>query len=360
MPLLIIIAIAVAIYVTYRILAARKGDGAAMGPLTDDPAEHTDSQIIRSMKAYWRNTCEEQCQFQIEKMGSMVEEDETYREYLEELEATRRSAVDVHSVQRHDDGSVTAVVTIQVPGYIPHGPSPVTCVFQDGYWSFKSEETESDVEEGRFAVIGEPVVLQTSWKEPPFAVTALGPPERVDRERMRVPVRYTGIIHRWSHSGVGAYFALLYTAKNADGDRVVWESEQENSWAHDFEEFVLVEGGTCDRHLYFRAGEGEEQRTVPGSPFVEMHWLDGSDALIVVDLSNSIEPAERIRFHDGLPESRLDKSALDAWLRKQGSQWGGLGEAPVAGIGDVLKAAPAPRRGVVGPDRARPAGARLG
>ncbi len=345
MDLMLVTAIAVAVYLAYRILAARKRYGAATGPLTGDPAGHTDSQIMRSMMAYWRNKCEEQYRFEMERTDRAEEEDEAYREYLEELESLRRSAVDVHSVQRHDDGSVTAVVTILVPGYAPHGPSPATCVFQDGYWSFTSEDDEGDAEEGRFAVIGEPVVLQTSWKEPPFAVTTLGPPVRVDRERVRLPVRYTGIIHRWSHSGVGAYSALLYTAENADGERVTWESQYENPWSSDFEELVLVEGGTYDRHLYFRAAEGEEPRTVPANPFVELHWIDGSDALIVVDLSNRVEPAERIRFHGGVPERRLDKSAFDAWLRKQGSQWGGLGEAPVAGIGDVLKVAPAPGDG---------------
>ena len=337
--LLIVTAIAVVLYLAYRTMAARRGYSAAMGSLTSDPAEHTDYQIIQSMKAYWRNACEERYQFGMERMSPAEEEDEAYREHRKELEATRRSSVDVHSVERHNNGSVTAIVTILAPGYMPHGPSPVTCVFQDGYWSFTSEESESNAGEGRFADIGEPVVLQTSWKEPPFAVTVLGPPEQVDRERLRAPVRYTCIIHRWSHSSVGAH-ALLYTAEDADGERAAWESEYEDPWDPDFEEFVLVEGGTYDRYVYFRAGEGEEQRTVPSLPFVELHWLDASETEIVVNVCKRVEPAERIRFHDGLPERRLDKGMFDAWLRSQGSQWGGLGEAPVAGIGDVLKAAP--------------------
>ncbi len=340
MPLLIIAAIAIVLYVAYRILAARKGDSAAMGPLTGDPAYHTDSQIIRSMKAYWRNVCEEQYQLHMRAISLAEEEDEAFRELRKELEATRRSSVDVYSVERHDNGSVTAFVTIRVPGYRPLGPSPATCVFQDGYWSFTNEASESDAGEGQFVVIGEPVVLQTSWKEPPFAVTVLDCPERVDLERVRVPVRYTGIIHRWSHSSVGAHTAFLYTTENAAGERVAWESEYENPWGSDFEEFVLIEGGTYDRHIYFRAREGEEQRTVPRRRFVELHWLDDSETEIVVDMSKRVEPANRIRFHSGVPERRLDKSAFDAWLRNLGSQWAGLGEAPDAGIGDVLKLAP--------------------
>ena len=132
-----------------------------------------------------------------------------------------------------------------------------------GFFKEDDETSDSEAEEGQFAAIGEPVVLQTSWKEPPFAITVLGPPERVDgeRERIRVPVRYTGIVHRWSHFSVGGYPAVLYTSENADGERLAWESEYGSEWGPSFEEFVLIEGGTHDRYLYFRAGEDEERKT---------------------------------------------------------------------------------------------------
>ena len=208
-----------------------------------------------------------------------------------------------------------------------------------GFLKEDDETSDSEAEEGQFAAIGEPVVLQTSWKEPPFAITVLGPPERIDgeRDRVRVPVRYTGILHRWSHFSVGGYPAILYTSENADGERVAWESEYVSEWGPSFEEFVLIEGGTHDRYLYFRAGEDEERKTVPRRRFVELTWLDGSETTIKVDLKKSVMPVERIRFRDGVAEHQLDRGAFDDRLRKLGSQWADLGDAPAAGIGDVVK-----------------------
>ena len=210
---------------------------------------------------------------------------------------------------------------------------------------FKDDESsDEEAGEGQSIAIGEAVVLQTSWKEPPFAITVLGRPERIegDRERVRVPVRYTGIVHRWPHFSAGGYPALMHTRENDAGERIGWESEYENQWAPEFEDFSLVEGGTYERYLYFRAGEDEEQKTVPRRRFIELTWMDDSETVITVDLRSDVPPAERIRFRDGVPERRPDKSAFEARLRMLGSQWAGLSEAPVAGIGDVVKVAVVP------------------
>lgn len=207
-------------------------------------------------------------------------------------------------------------------------------------FGFFRDDDESSDEEDQSVAIGEAVVLQTSWKEPPFAITVLGKPERIegDRERVRAPVRYTGIVHRWVRSSVGSYPALMYTTVNDAGERIVWEREPENQWGPEFEDFALVQGGTWEGYLYFRAGEDEERKTVPRRRFVELTWLDDSETVITVDLRTEVDPAGRIRFHDGVPEQTLDKSGFDARLRTLGSQWAGLDGAPVAGIGDVVKA----------------------
>lgn len=210
---------------------------------------------------------------------------------------------------------------------------------------FKDDESsDEEVGEGQSVAIGEAVVLQTSWKEPPFVITVLGRPERIegDRERVRVPVRYTGIVHRWSHSSVGGYPALMYTTENDASERITWESEFLNIREPEFEDFALVEGGSYDSYVYFRAGEDETQKTVPRRRFVELTWLDDSETIIRVDLKRNVEPSERIRFRDGVPERRLEKGAFDDRLRKLGSQWAGLGAAPVAGIGDVVRVAVVP------------------
>ncbi len=208
-----------------------------------------------------------------------------------------------------------------------------------GLFKDDDETGNGEVEKGQFVAIGEPVVLQTSWKEPPFAVTVLGKPERIegDRERVRVPVRYTGIVHRWARSSASSHPALMRTSKNDAGERVVWEREYENQWEPEFEDPVLVEGGTYDGYLYFRAEESEEQKTVPRRRFVELTWLDDSETVITVDLRKIVEPAERIPFHDGVPERRLDKDGFNDRLRGLGSQWADLGDASAADIGDVIR-----------------------
>ena len=168
---------------------------------------------------------------------------------------------------------------------------------------------DDEAEDGQCAAIGDAVVLQTSWKEPPFAITVLGKPERIkgDRERLGLPVRYTGIIHRWTHSSVGTHPALMRTSGNDDGDWIQWEREYEEP---ESEDCILVEGGTYDRYIYFRAGDDEKITTVPRRRFVEICWLDGSETTVTIDLTKRIEPAERIRFQDGAPNPRLDKSEL--------------------------------------------------
>ena len=337
MPVMTIVAIAVVLYVAYRIWREWAERRAAMKPLADDPATHTEEEIRRSMQAFWKRHTAEQLKDSLKRPGLTAAD-------KDELRALRRSTVEIRSFERRGDEEVSAEITILPPGYEPLEPYKAICRYHEGYWMFwedtgQSEDMPWEVEQN--AVIGEPVVLQTSWKEPPFAITVLGRPERIegDRERVRVPVRFTGIVHRWSHFSVSGYPALMYTSENYDGERVEWASEFENEWGPEFDDFALVEGGTYDRFIYFRAGDDEERKTIPRRRFVELNWLDDSETAITVDLTKNVEPPERIAFRDGVPEHRLEKDSFDEHLRGLGSQWADLGDAPIAGIGDVVKVA---------------------
>ena len=335
MLLIILIAAAGMLYVAYLLWRAGREGSAAPAPLSGDPSTHTEAQIIRSMKAYWKDSCREQYRFFKE------EGPEGTGDYDDTLAYFKTGWAEVHAVQRHEDGRVTATVSLHAKGFVVEGPVQVLCEFCDGVWTFRTdsqaEETQPDVQ----ASIGEPVVLQTSWKEPPFAITVLGKPERIadDRQRVRMPVRYTGIIHRWSQRSASSFFATIYTSENEDGERIEWVSEPPTERDPALEDVVLVEGGSYDGYIYFTAGEEEEQRTAPRRRFVALHWYDDSETEIVVDLRKSVAPSERIRFRDGMSEQRLDKRPFDAWLRGLGSQWADLGDAPVAGIGDVVRLA---------------------
>ncbi|MCY4625614.1 MAG: hypothetical protein OXC99_11530 [Chloroflexi bacterium] len=335
MPLIILIAAVGMLCAAYLVWRARRKGSA---PLSGDPSTHTEAQIIRSMKAYWKDTCGEQYRF-LKGMGPEVtgESDDT-------LATLKTSWAEVHTVQRHEDGRVIAMVSLHARGFVVEGPVQVLCAFRDGVWTFRTDRQEEDTQPDVQASIGEPVVLQTSWKEPPFAITVLGKPERIagDRQRVRVPVRYTGITHRWSPRSATTFFATIYTSENADGERVAWVSEPADAGDPALGDVVLVEGGSYDGYIHFTAGEGEERRTAPRRRFVALHWHDDSEAEIIVDLRRSAVPSERVRFRDGTPEQRLDKRPFDVWLRGLGSQWADLGDAPVAGIGDVVRVAAAP------------------
>ncbi len=212
-----------------------------------DPAWHTDEEIAASL---------------IRKWDALVESHyEIFREYVgeEEIEAFRSTRIEVVAVDRRGNDRVTAFVRMgverdEIPGlalalllgtrtdlarevdrirrgYLPEEiPSDwvvVYCLFKDGEWDFVGAEDEATEPSTRVS-IGEPVQLQTSWKEPPFAVTILGPPEVVDQHTVRVPSRITSIIPKWSYGDIGGNFlAMLYTRSDTDEETISWDNSCE-------------------------------------------------------------------------------------------------------------------------------------
>ena len=216
------------------------------------PGGLSDEQIARGIEASWDRTAGDHYRL--------------LRPYLksDKAEALARTKIEVDSVQRLDRDKVTAVVRPNVEGGevpdvaralllgnrqdLAHGveqarrrldedPLPpdmlrVFCEFDDGQWRFMGLEDESaEAEADTIVAIGEPVALQTDWKEPPFAVTVLGPPQAEDATTLRVPVlRITSIVPRWSYDDVGRFIASLQTAPDENGEFSEWNSSPGNDY----------------------------------------------------------------------------------------------------------------------------------
>ena len=308
-------------------------------PMNEDPTGHTSEQIKRGMESYWKKTACEQSEF---LLGDL--EGEEARAFAEQLV----ESIEVLSVESHDGDHATALV--RTPTEDSDTPSEVTlvqCVFRNGLWEFSaSAEVQSPSDPDALAVIGEPVTLQPGWKEPPFTITVRDSPETVDETTVRVPVRITGIIPRWAYDDVGSIMAFLQTAATDDGGPVQWVTEWGDS-THplregSFKGVILALGGTHEGFLYFKADDESPRRTVPEQPFVTLEYLDGTEALIKVDLARRATPVERIAFRDGVPLDNAYDQRIMEKLKESDSQWAEAAVPPAAMIGDTLDVTPDP------------------
>ena len=307
-------------------------------PMNNDPANHTNKQIKRSIESYWKKTAHEQAVFLSKHLG-----EEEARALAEQL----IESIKVLSVESHDGDHATAL--IHIPSEDTDSPFEVNLVqfvFRDGLWEFKvSAESQSPGEPDTQAVIGEPVTLQTDWKEPPFAITLLDSPQTVDETIVRVPARITSVIPRWSFDDVGSIIAFLQTAATDDGGPVQWVTTWDDS-AHplregSFKGVILALGGTHEGHLYFKADDGTPHRTVPEQPFVTLEYMDGTETIIKVDLTSRVPPAEGTPFQNGAsPQDACVLRTMEE-LRESG-QWEEAVVPPPANIGHSVNVTPNP------------------
>ena len=329
------------------------------------PGGLSDEQIARGIEAPWDRTAGDHYRL--------------LRPYLksDEAEALARTKIEVDSVQRLDRDKVTAVVRPNVEGGevpdvaralllgnrhdLAHGveqarrrldedPLPpdvlrVFCEFDDGQWRFMGLEDESaEAEADTIVAIGEPVALQTDWKEPPFAVTVLGPPQAEDATTLRVPVlRITSIVPRWSYDDVGRFIASLQTAPDENGEFSEWNSSPGNDYTTSppareeaFEGVTPALGGTHEGFIYFKPDDPRGNNKIPGRPFTQLHYLDFTEMVILVDLSRSVPLAGRPAFENGVLHGTGVTADVIERLRKHGSDIGDEAEPPTAGIGDTV------------------------
>ncbi len=195
----------------------------------------------------------------------------------------------------------------------------VYCLYEDGEWQFaeEPEETRAAEPETR-AAIGESVQLQTSWKEPPFAVTVLGPPECAGEELVKLPVRITSVLTRWRLSDIGFPAALLATAEAGDASEVSWDNidlGQRHTFPTDL---ALVKGGSHEGYFFF----GSEGQSMPDRPFIELRYLDGSEEIVMVELGRRVRTPERVSFDAGSLGTVWDDPPVGGVSeRLRGSQW---------------------------------------
>ena len=353
---------------------------------SDDPAEHTEYEIGWALQDGWKELVNEHV---AASAGHITPR---------EVTALRRTRISIAFVDRrgHDEAiafvrpsvslkrlpdaalglllgvpaetarAVDQAVRDENPGLISPMHVLVTCHFREGRWRpvvvdldefaqeadrqsimaevvgrqiawKRSASTESEV----YAAIGESIQIQTDLKEPPFSVMALGPAERVDGETVRVPVRVTAIVPRWSLSSIGGYFLTsIQTAPDEHGELVSWSNldTSPSPYSPELENVTLIKGGSHEMHLYFRADDGDE-RTLPDRPFVELHYFDGSEQIFASDLTRSVAIPERTTFDAGSLGAPWDAPPVEGVdIRLSGGQWGHIPTPPKAGIGETARA----------------------
>lgn len=203
------------------------------------------------------------------------------------------------------------------------------------FWCFLSSQDEDrEAENETYVAIGEPVQLQNSWKEPPYAVTVLGRPEVSDDASVRIPVRVTALTPIWridEDFHLPAYLAPRQT--DQDSESAIWESVSSS-----LSSLPLVKGGTHEGFALFKLDSDK-----PGADELInfLNYFDETGEVIEVNLSRNSPPAERVRFQDGHPGTLWDAPPVDEIEdRLSGSQWEAWWKAvappPVAGIGDTV------------------------
>ena len=218
----------------------------------------------------------------------------------------------------------------------------VYCLYEDAEWDFAGDPEESRAAEPESraaepetrAAIGEVVQLQTSWKEPPFAVTVLGPPEPAGDALVRLPVRITSVLPRWRMSDVGSLGALLETAEDGDGSRVSWDNVEVEP-RHTFPaDLALIKGGSHEGYFVLSS----EGRSISDRPFAELHYLDSTEQIVMVELDRRVKTPERVQFDEGSLGTIWGDPPVDGVCeRLKGSQWANMPVPALVRVGDTVE-----------------------
>lgn len=206
---------------------------------------------------------------------------------------------------------------------------------QGDFWHFGSFQAEDhEAENKTYVAIGEPVQLQGSWKEPPYAVTVLGRPELKDDDSARIPIRVTALTALWR---IDDQFSLpgYLTTRNTDqhSESAVWESMSSS-----ISSLPLVKGGAHEGFAVFKL---DSDKSSSDGLINFLNYFDETGEVIEVNLSRSSPPSELTRFQDGYLGTLWDDPPVDEIEdRLAGSQWEEWWKAvappPVVGIGDAV------------------------
>jgi len=240
---------------------------------------------------------------------------------------------------------------------LPNGLMRLLCEYEGGKWVFKSREgepefvslddledllTEDLAQQGPLG-IGEPILLEYHYKEPPLAVTVLGLPEPVDQETVRLPVRITSVVPKWAYNRGGSIAAMLRTPADADGEFQEWSSVRERHLLtgqdepdDPFRDLVLIQGGTFEDYLYFELCDGTRTVSDPGNTFAMLYFLDEATEGEEIDLGKSTPIDPRAVFNEGRPAPNTLPANLRERVADLGSFWSDLPDLGPALRGDTV------------------------
>lgn len=239
----------------------------------------------------------------------------------------------------------------QVVGENPLPPDAfhIACMHDGRRWTFVAWEEDdgsvkgADLPDEVHAIIGEPVLIHNSYKQPPFAVTVLGPAEAVNQQIVQVPVQVTGLIPRWSYDHAGEIWAYLETALDGSGNFRAWCTNGVEPGVRHANgpglipgSLTLVKRGSYQGYLRFGPEAAGTDSHAPDEPFVRLKFIDGSEQIIDVDLTQSIEPARRVRFEEGRPDDTWLPAAVMARLENYDDSWSYLPDPAPAVLGDTV------------------------
>ena len=111
---------------------------------------------------------------------------------------------------------------------------------------------------------------------------------------------------------------------------------RDSQWKDPFQDLIRFRAGTREGYIYFVPDASTEEQSTPVEPFVALQPMDGSDKLILMELSRSVPRAPRAEF-DGsvaddpaLPENTMTR------LRDYEGFWSNLPDPEPAVRGDTV------------------------
>ena len=178
--------------------------------------------------------------------------------------------------------------------------------------------------------IGQVVQLQDDWKTPPYAMTILGRPEAVDENTVRVPARITSVLPRWIAESHQLALVMVGVGEERDDD---WTTNDGD--VSDFLDVILVKGGSHDGYVHLRPETGNQSSHIP--QFDRLTFLDGSEQIIDVDLTQEAPVAPRVHFANGSISPSWDDPHSYGPDERLGSMWADSPVSTRLGIGDTAK-----------------------
>ena len=329
--------------------------------LSGTPAEHSDELIARSAEASLTARIAAEFSVPHPDLGALralgaAECQSLADEELADLASHARSTVGrvsysfryhANAVQRVDENRAWVDAVEIADGTPRESPAPLLFTFWKGQWRMADcpdarrewpAAPETVPEVLRVGLAGEPMQVQQRWNEAPYAVTVLGQPEQVNELMIRLPVRYTSIVGKWSYASATRVPArLALTAAN--GEQSHWEGggvcPGEPAPIGQY-----VKGGWVETHIcFFRVHEPESE------PVGDINWPEswiefdadwlGSNLVerpVVIDLTQHTPITPPVRFENGRPIDPV--LGIDERLRY--ISWPIPDEVPLRGFGDPV------------------------